>query len=724
MVSCEGSFSSVSVTTGSFVLLAGRISFVISVRSVIRGPSPFSVTFLVSTEVSLMVSCEGSFSSVSVTTGSFVLLAGRISFVISVRSVIRGPSPFSVTFLVSTEVSLMVSCEGSFSSASVTTGSFVLLPGRISFVISVRSVIRGPSPFSVTFLVSTEVSLMVSCEGSFSSVSVTTTSFVSLAGRISFVISVRSVIRGSSPFSVTFLVSTEVSLMVSCEGSFSSVSVTTGSFVLLPGRISFVISVRSVIRGPSPFSVTFLVSTEVSLMVSCEGSFSSVSITTGSFVLLAGRISFVISVRSVIRGPSPFSVTFLVSTEVSLMVSCEGSFSSVSVTTGSFVLLAGRISFVISVRSVIRGPSPFSVTFLVSTEVSLMVSCEGSFSSVSVTTGSFVLLAGRISFVISVRSTFRGPSPFAVPFLPSTEISLMVSCGGSFSSFSVTTGSFVLLPGRISFVISVRSVIRGPSPFSVTFLVSTEVSLMVSCEGSFSSVTITTGSFVLLPGRISFVISVRSVIRGSSPFSVAFLPSTDVIGMLSCEGSLSSFSVTKVSFVLLPGRISFVISVRSSFRGPSLFSVAFLPSTDVIIMLSCEGSLSSFSVTKVSFVLLPGRISFVISVRSSFRGPSPFSVGFLPSTDVIGMLSCEGSLSSFSVIKVSFVLLPGRISFVTSVRSTFRDPLPFSVKFLLSTNISFMVSCEGSFSSFSVTRTSFVLLPGRISTVFPVRSTL
>ncbi|XP_050727238.1 uncharacterized protein LOC127004045 isoform X8 [Eriocheir sinensis] len=404
MVSCEGSFSSFSVTTTSFVLLPGRISFVISVRSVIRGPSPFSVTFLVSTEVSLMASCEGSFSSFSVTSTSFVLLPGRISFVISVRSVIRGPSPFSVTFLVSTEVSLMASCEGSFSSFSVTTTSFVLLPGRISFVISVRSVIRGPSTFSVTFLVSREVSLMVSREGSFSSFSVTSTSFVLLPGRISFVISVRSVIRGPSPFSVTFLVSREDSLMVSCEGSFSSFSVTKVSFVLLPGRISFVISVRSVIRGPSPFSVTFLVSTEVSLMVSCEGSFSSFSVTSTSFVLLPGRISFVISVRSVIRGPSPFSVTFLVSTEVSLMVSCEGSFSF-SVTSTSFVLLPGRISFVISVRSVIRGPSTFSVTFLVSREVSLMVSCEGSFSSFSVITTSFVLLPGRISFVISVRST-------------------------------------------------------------------------------------------------------------------------------------------------------------------------------------------------------------------------------------------------------------------------------------------------------------------------------
>ncbi|XP_050727264.1 uncharacterized protein LOC127004045 isoform X32 [Eriocheir sinensis] len=351
--------------------------------------------------------------------------------------------------------------------------------------------------------------------------------------------------------------------MVSCEGSFSSFSVTTTSFVLLPGRISFVISVRSVIRGPSPFSVTFLVSTEVSLMASCEGSFSSFSVTSTSFVLLPGRISFVISVRSVIRGPSPFSVTFLVSTEVSLMASCEGSFSSFSVTTTSFVLLPGRISFVISVRSVIRGPSTFSVTFLVSREVSLMVSREGSFSSFSVTSTSFVLLPGRISFVISVRSVIRGPSPFSVTFLVSTEVSLMVSCEGSFS-FSVTSTSFVLLPGRISFVISVRSVIRGPSTFSVTFLVSREVSLMVSCEGSFSSFSVTKVSFVLLPGRISFVISVRSVIRGPSTFSVTFLVSTEVSLMVSCEGSLSSFSVTKVSFVLLPGRISFVISVRST----------------------------------------------------------------------------------------------------------------------------------------------------------------
>ncbi|XP_050736779.1 uncharacterized protein LOC127008605 isoform X4 [Eriocheir sinensis] len=300
----------------------------------------------------------------------------------------------------------------------------------------------------------------------------------------------------------------------------------------------------------------------------------------------------------------------------------------------------------------------------------------------------------------------------------------MVSCEGSFSSFSVTEISFVLLPGRISFVFSVRSTIRGPSSFSVTFLLFTDVSLMVSCEGSFSSFSVTTTSFVLLPGRISFVSSVRSTIRGPAPFSVTFLVSTDVIEMLFCEGSFSSFSVTTISFVLLPGRISFVFSVRSTIRGPSPFSVTFLVSTDVIEMLSCEGSFSSFSVTTISFVLLPGRISFVFSVRSTTRGPSPFSEAFLlSSTDVIEMLFCEGSFSSFSVTVMSFVSLPGRISFVFSVCSTIRGLSPFSVTFLVSTDVSLMVSCEGSFSSFSVTNISFVLLPGRISMVFSVRST-
>ncbi|XP_050734305.1 uncharacterized protein LOC127007407 isoform X11 [Eriocheir sinensis] len=577
-----------------------------------------------------MVSCEGSFSSFSVTTTSFVLLPGRISFVISVRSSFTGPSPFSVT-LRSTDVIEMLSCEGSFSSFSVTTASFVLLPGRISFVISVRSSFRGPSPLSETFLLSTNVSLMVSCEGSFSSFSVTTTSFVLLPGRISFVISVRSTIRGPSPFSVTFLLSTNFSLMVSREGSFSSFSVTTISFVLLPGRISFVISVRSTIRGPSPFSVTFLLSTNFSLMVSREGSFSSFSVTTASFVLLPGRISFVVSVRSSFTGPSPFSVTFLLSTNVSLMVSCEGSFSSFSVTTISFVLLPGRISFVISVRSSFTGPSPFSVTFLLSTNVSLMVSCEGSFSSFSVTTISFVLLPGRISFVISVRSSFTGPSPFSETFLLSTNVSLMVSCEGSFSSFSVTTTSFVLLPGRISFVISVRSSFTGPSPFSETFLLSTDVSLMVSCEGSFSSFFVTTTSFVLLPGRISFVISVRSSFTGPSPFSETFLLSTDVSLMVSSEGSFSSFSVTTTSFVLLPGRISFVISVRSSSSITTCVSVVFdtfpwgftsvsvVFSTTVLLLVTCPVS-SVSSKTFLSTV-------FMVSLGPFSTSSSPFPQG-------------------------------------------------------------------------------------------------
>ncbi|XP_050730364.1 uncharacterized protein LOC127005498 [Eriocheir sinensis] len=334
-------------------------------------------------------------------------------------------------------------------------------------------------------------------------------------------------------------------------------------------------------------------------MVSCEGSFSSFSVTEISFVSLPGRISFVFSVRSTIRGPSPFSVTFLLFTDVIVMLSCEGSFSSFSVTEISFVLLPGRISFVISVLSAIRGPSTFSVTFLLFTDVIVMLSCEGSFSSFSVTTTSFVSLPGRISFVISVRSTIRGPSPFSVTFLLFTDVIVMLSCEGSFSSFSVTTTSFVSLPGRISFVFSVRSTTRGPSTFSVTFLVSTDVSLMVSCEGSFSSFSVTTTSFVSLPGRISFVFSVRSTIRGPSTFSVTFLLFTDVIVMLSCEGSLSSFSVTTTSFVSLPGRISFVFSVRSTTRGPSTFSVTFLVSTDVSLMVSCEGSFSSFSVTNI-----------------------------------------------------------------------------------------------------------------------------